>query len=137
MKENSSRNPTRIGFIGNYLPRQCGIATFTTDVCESMASEYPLARFIAIAMNDRLEGYEYPSRVRFELAQENLADYERAAEFLNLQDLDLVSLQHEFGIYGGKAGSHILTLLRNLKVPVVTTLHTILTDPNTEQRGHE
>ena len=75
MKENSSRNPTRIGFIGNYLPRQCGIATFTTDVCESMASEYPLARFIAIAMNDRLEGYEYPPRVRFELAQENLADH--------------------------------------------------------------
>ena len=60
---------------------------------------------------------------------------QRVAEFLNLQDLDLVSLQHEFGIYGGKAGSHILTLLRNSKVPVVTTLHTILTDPNTEQRA--
>ncbi len=135
MKDNSDRNPTRIGFIGNYLPRQCGIATFTADLCETMASEYPLAEFIAIAMNDRPEGYEYPSRVRFELAQDDLSDYERAAEFLNLQDLDLVCLQHEFGIYGGKAGSHILTLLRNLKVPVVTTLHTILTDPNPEQRA--
>jgi glycosyltransferase involved in cell wall biosynthesis len=135
MTPNDSRNSTKIAFVGNYLPRQCGIATFTTDLCETLASEYPLAEFIAVAMNDIREGYEYPGRVRFELIQENLETYEHAAEYLNLRNLDLVCLQHEFGIYGGKAGSHILALARNLKVPLVTTLHTILTHPNAEQRA--
>jgi glycosyltransferase involved in cell wall biosynthesis len=134
MKLDHSRNAAKIGFVGNYLPRQCGIATFTTDLCESMAAEYPLADFIVVGMNDEREGYDYPARVRFEVAQEDPQSYKHAAEFLNLQNLDLVCIQHEFGIYGGKAGSHILSLMRNLRVPIVTTLHTVLTDPNPDQR---
>lgn len=135
MKPQYSRNAIRIAFVGNYLPRQCGIATFTTHLCESMAVEFPLSECIALAMNDRQKRYDYPARVRFDLDQEDLQAYERAAEYLNMQDLDVVCLQHEFGIYGGAAGSHILTLIRKLKAPLVTTLHTVLANPNPEQRA--
>jgi glycosyltransferase involved in cell wall biosynthesis len=126
--------PTRIAFIGNYLPRQCGIATFTTDLCNAVAAEYGSGRLFAIPVNDPESSYEYPERVRIELMQEDITSYKRAADFLNFNGNDLVCLQHEYGIFGGEAGSHILTLLRNLKMPLVTTLHTVLRDPNFEQR---
>ena len=126
--------PTRIAFIGNYLPRQCGIATFTTDLCTALATEYGAGRLFAIPVNDPESRYEYPEQVRLELEQEDLASYERAAEFLNFNGNDLVCVQHEYGIYGGVAGGHILTLLRKLKMPVVTTLHTVLRDPDPDQR---
>jgi glycosyltransferase involved in cell wall biosynthesis len=126
--------PTRIAFIGNYLPRECGIATFTTDLCTAVASEYGEERLFAIPMNDPDSSYDYPTRVRLEITQEDIASYERAADFLNFNGNDLVCLQHEYGIYGGDAGGHILTLLRTLKMPIVTTLHTVLRDPNLNQR---
>jgi glycosyltransferase involved in cell wall biosynthesis len=126
--------PTRIAFVGNYLPRQCGIATFTTDLCNALAAEYGVGRLFAIPVNDPESSYEYPERVRLELEQEDLASYERAAEFLNFNGNDLVCVQHEYGIYGGVAGGHILTLMRKLKMPVVTTLHTVLRDPDQYQR---
>ncbi len=124
----------RIAFIGNYSPRQCGIATFTTDLCESIAEEYKGTACIALPVNDTEAGYEYPSRVRFELTEKDIESYRRAADFLNTNNVDVVSLQHEYGIFGGRAGSYILTLLRELRMPVVTTLHTILQDPNPDQR---
>jgi glycosyltransferase involved in cell wall biosynthesis len=127
--------PTRIAFIGNYLPRECGIATFTTDLCNALASEYGSDRLFAIPVNDPESSYEYPERVRLELEQEDLASYERAAEFLNFNGNDLVCMQHEYGIYGGTAGNHILNLLRKLKMPLVTTLHTVLRDPDVNQRS--
>jgi glycosyltransferase involved in cell wall biosynthesis len=126
--------PTRIAFVGNYLPRQCGIATFTTDLCTALATEYGASRLFAIPVNDPESSYEYPEQVRLELEQEDLASYERAAEFLNFNGNDLVCVQHEYGIYGGIAGRHILTLLRKLKMPVVTTLHTVLKNPGEDQR---
>jgi glycosyltransferase involved in cell wall biosynthesis len=126
--------PTRIAFVGNYLPRQCGIATFTTDLCTALASEFGSGRLFAIPVNDPESSYEYPEQVRLEIAQEDLSSYERAAEFLNFNGNDLVCLQHEYGIYGGVAGRHILTLLRKLKMPVVTTLHTVLRNPDADQR---
>src|SRR5512135_1576510 len=124
----------RIAFIGNYLPRQCGIATFTTDLCEAIATEYPDATCIAVPVNDTEEGYAYPPRVRFELTEKDIDSYRRAADFLNINDVDVVSLQFEYGIFGGRAGSHILALLRELRMPLVTTLHTILREPNADQR---
>ncbi|HZP04704.1 MAG TPA: glycosyltransferase family 4 protein [Terracidiphilus sp.] len=127
--------PTRIAFVGNYLPRQCGIATFTTDLCTALAIEYGSERLFAIPVNDPDSRYEYPERVRLELEQEDPASYERAAEFLNFNGNDLVCVQHEYGIYGGVAGGHILTLLRKLKMPVVTTLHTVLREPDPDQRS--
>ncbi len=125
--------PTRIAFVGNYLPRQCGIATFTTDLCTAIANEYGDARLFAIPVNDPDSAYQYPERVRLELTQEDRASYERAAEFLNFNGNDLVCLQHEYGIFGGPAGSHVLTLLRKLKMPLVTTLHTVLREPDSNQ----
>ena len=134
MDMNRKLTVRKIALIGNYLPRQCGIATFTTDLCESIATQYPEVETFAVAMNDQPAGYDYPARVRFEVPQEDIKMYQRTADFLNLNDVDLVCLQHEFGIFGGKAGSHILTLLRDLRTPIVTTLHTILTNPNPDQR---
>jgi glycosyltransferase involved in cell wall biosynthesis len=126
--------PTRIAFVGNYLPRECGIATFTTDLCTALAAEYGEGRLFAIPVNDPESSYDYPEQVRLEIAQEDISSYERAADFLNFNGNDLVCLQHEYGIYGGSAGRHILNLLRKLKMPLVTTLHTVLRQPDINQR---
>jgi glycosyltransferase involved in cell wall biosynthesis len=125
--------PSRIAVIGNYLPRQCGIATFTTDLCEAISAEYGAARLLALPVNDIESGYDYPSRVRWSLSQDNLQSYQEAADFLNFNNIDMVCLQHEYGIFGGAAGSHILHLLRGLKMPAVTTLHTVLREPDPDQ----
>jgi glycosyltransferase involved in cell wall biosynthesis len=124
----------RVAFVGNYLPRQCGIATFTTHLCESLACQYPETDFIALPVTDTDDGYAYPSRVRFELIESNVISYRRAAEFLNINNVDLLCLQHEYGIFGGPAGSHVLALIREVRMPVVTTLHTILSEPDGDQR---
>ncbi len=125
--------PSRIAVIGNYLPRQCGIATFTTDLCAAISAEYGTARLLALPVNDTEQGYDYPARVRWSLAQDDVKSYQEAAEFLNFNNIDMVCLQHEYGIFGGPAGSHILHLLRALKMPAVTTLHTVLREPNPDQ----
>ncbi len=126
--------PSRVAIIGNYLPRQCGIATFTTDLCDAIHAEYDATELLALPVNDTKEGYSYPARIRFELSQDELVSYRQAADFLNFSNIDLVCLQHEYGIFGGPAGGHILELLRRLKMPVVTTLHTVLREPNADQR---
>ena len=128
------KNIKKVAFVGNYLPRRCGIATFTTDLCESFASSNPSVQCYAIPITDIEEGYQYPERVRLEIKEQDLDAYKAAADFLNLNDVDIVCLQFEYGIFGGKAGSYILSLLRNLKMPVITTLHTVLKNPNVEQR---
>src|ERR1700757_1250093 len=126
--------PSRVAIIGNYLPRKCGIATFTTDLCDAIHDEYEATELLALPVNDTEEGYGYPDRIRFELSQDELASYRKAADFLNFSNIDLVCLQHEYGIFGGPAGAHILELLRRLHIPIVTTLHTALREPNTDQR---
>lgn len=127
--------PTRMAFIGNYLPRRCGIATFTTDLCTAISAEYGAERLFAIPLNDPGSSYEYPEAVRLEIDQDDQASYQRAADFLNFNGNDLVCLQFEYGIFGGPAGSYILSLLRNLKMPLVTTLHTVLREPDSDQRA--
>ena len=122
-----------IAFLGDYLPRKCGIATFTSDLLGAVAARHPQSRCFAVPVND-IEGcYRYPDVVRFEIEEQDLGSYRRAADFLNTSDVDVVSVQHEFGIFGGPAGSHLLALLRELKAPVVTTLHTVLLNPNADQ----
>jgi glycosyltransferase involved in cell wall biosynthesis len=125
--------PTRIAVIGNYTPRRCGIATFTADLAESLAAEAPDSEVWATAMNDVPEGYPYPSRVHFEVNEQSRGEYRLAAEFLNINGVEVASLQHEYGIFGGSAGSYILDLIGRLRMPVVTTLHTVLKDPTPEQ----
>jgi glycosyltransferase involved in cell wall biosynthesis len=120
--------------IGNHLPRQCGIATFTTHLLESIALNAPDKACWAVAMNDRPAGYSYPPQVRFEINQTQLNEYSLAADLCNLNQVDVICLQHEYGIFGGKRGSFIIDLLRDLNMPVVTTLHTILKDPTLQDR---
>ncbi len=124
----------KIAFLGNYVPRQCGIATFTADMCRATAAQHPDVACVAVPVTDREEGYDYPAEVCFEIAEQDLSSYRRAADFLNISNVDVVSLQHEFGIYGGPSGAYILALMRNLRMPVVTTLHTVLENPTAEQR---
>ena len=124
----------KIAFVGNYLPRKCGIATFTSDLLTAVTERYPQTQCFAVPVNDVEEGYEYPRDVRFEIEEQDLSSYLRAADFINISNVDLVCLQHEFGIFGGPAGSHLLALLWELETPVVTTLHTVLREPNFEQR---
>ncbi len=127
-------NVQKIAFLADYIPRKCGIATFTADLREAIAAQYPGLHSLIIAMTDCPEGYDYPPEVRFEIPEQDISAYRRAADFLNLINVDVLCLQHEFGIFGGPSGRHVLTLLRNLRMPVVTTLHTILSDPSAEQK---
>jgi glycosyltransferase involved in cell wall biosynthesis len=124
----------KIAFVGDHLPRKCGIATFTSDLLAAVRSAHPQSQCLAISVNDIPGGYEYPDVVRFEIEERDLSSYLRAADFLNISNVDIVCLQHEFGIFGGPAGGHILALLRELRMPVVTTLHTLLRKPIVEQR---
>lgn len=124
----------KIAFVGDHLPRQCGIATFTTDLLGAVAKAHPKSQCFCVSVNDIKGGYEYPEEVRFEIEEQDLSSYVRAADFLNISNVDMVCLQHEYGIYGGPAGGHILAFLRELRMPVVTTLHTVLQDPRPDQR---
>jgi glycosyltransferase involved in cell wall biosynthesis len=122
-----------MAFLGNYLPRKCGIATFTSDLLGAVAAQYPGIGCLAVPVNDIAEAYRYPEVVRFQIEEQNLDSYRRAAGFLNSSRVAAVSLQHEFGIFGGPAGSHLIALLDKLKAPLVTTLHTVLRHPNADQ----
>jgi hypothetical protein len=122
-----------VAFVGNYLPRKCGIATFTSDLLQAVAARHPRNRCFAVPVNDTGGCYQYPDLVRFEIEEQDLGSYRRAADFLNSSNVDIVSVQHEFGIFGGPAGSHLMALLRELKAPAVTTLHTVLLKPNADQ----
>src|SRR5229473_1633195 len=132
MKENSKVR--KIAFVGDHLPRKCGIATFTSDLLAAVAAAHPQSQCLSVSVNDIKGGYEYPEVVRFEIEEQDLPSYLRAADFLNISNVDIVCLQHEFGIFGGPAGGHILALLRELSMPVVTTLHTVLREPKADQR---
>ena len=123
----------RIAMVGNHLPRQCGIATFTTDLSGAIAAEVSNADCMVVAMNDAGKQYAYPPRVRVEVAEGDIGSYNRAADYLNANKIDVVSVQHEYGIFGGKAGSYLLTFLRKLRMPIVTTLHTVLGKPDSMQ----
>lgn len=128
-------NVGKIAVIGNYSPRQCGIATFTTDLSQALARELPSEEnLINIAMDDIPEGYEYPHQVKFRVRQNVKSDYFWAADYLNAQQYDAAIVQHEYGIFGGEDGAHILHMIKNLKMPVITNLHTVLENPTAGQR---
>lgn len=133
MNGNEQKDIRKVAFVGDYLPRKCGIATFTSDLLGAVAAE-PHMQCFAVPVNDIEGGYEYPEVVRFEIEEQELSSYKRAADFLNISNVEIVSVQHEFGIYGGPAGGHLLALMEELRMPAVTTLHTVLRDPNTDQR---
>ncbi|MFQ3670272.1 MAG: glycosyltransferase family 4 protein [Verrucomicrobiia bacterium] len=120
----------KVAFLGDYVPRKCGIATFTADLRNAVASGETAEAFPVVAVTDPGRSYVYPPEVRFEVPQNDVASYVRAADFLNVSHTDVLCVQHEFGIYGGEAGAHLLALLRRAQMPTVTTLHTILEKPD-------
>lgn len=125
-----------IAVIGNHVPRKCGIATFTTHLCDALEQEIPdSANVIVVALNDVKEGYGYPDRVKFEIRDKVQTDYLRAAEFLNVSKVDVAILQHEYGIFGGQCGAHVFHLIKNLRMPVLTTLHTVPSNPQGDQKA--
>ncbi len=128
------KNLGKIAVIGNYLPRQCGIATFTTDLSQSLARELLIEEnLVNIAMDDIEQGYNYPPQVKFRIRQDVREDYFWAADYLNANQYEAAILQHEFGIFGGEDGAHILHMIKFLKMPVMTTLHTVLEKPTDGQ----
>src|SRR5262245_8552661 len=124
----------KIAFVGDYLPRKCGIATFTHDMYASVAGRFPDAECFVVPVNDRPEAYDYPPEVRFEIDEQDVESYLRAADFLNFANPDFVCLQPAYGVYGGMPGSHILGLLRDLRMRSVTTFHPVLREPDADQR---
>ncbi len=133
--------PVKVSFVSSYLPRKCGIATFSSDLLNSMkqlyqsrANDAEQSNFEVIALNDLNETYDYGSEVTFQIRDQHLKDYQRAADFINHSTVDAVSVQHEYGIYGGEDGNYINYLLAGLKKPVISTLHTVLEKPSPGQR---
>jgi glycosyltransferase involved in cell wall biosynthesis len=124
----------KVLFIGTYVPRKCGIATFTSDLLTSVSQEKDLDECEVIALNGIGENYEYPDEVVFEIRRDQLEDYNRAAEYINEADVDVVCLQHEFGLYWGDAGDYIFELLSKIDKPIITTLHTVIKDPEPPYR---
>jgi glycosyltransferase involved in cell wall biosynthesis len=126
---------SRIAFIGNSLPRRCGIATFTTNLQQAVAGSKAGLETCIVAMTDNGHAYDYPPVVRLQINDERVEDYVHAADVLNTEQFDVACLQHEFGIFGGESGDHIMALLSRLTMPIVTTLHTVLSEPTMQQRG--
>jgi glycosyltransferase involved in cell wall biosynthesis len=126
---------SRLAFIGNSLPRRCGIATFTTNLQQAISTSCAGVETAIVAMTDHGHAYDYPSVVRLQVNDARIEDYAHAADLLNASQFEAVSLQHEFGIFGGEAGAHIMALLSRLNMPIVTTLHTVLSEPTLAQRG--
>lgn len=124
----------KIAIVGSYAPRRCGIATFTRDLHMALEKSSPRISSRAIAVTDKPGAYFYPEEVCLQIEQQDAASYVAAAGYLNASGIDAVILQHEFGIYGGPAGNHLIEFLHHLRAPLITTLHTVLESPNDDQR---
>lgn len=133
LKTDDIHKPFGISFISSFVPRQCGIATFTNDLAESVKKNNSEYHINVTALNDIPEGYKYSPEVKFEIKDKSVNDFNEAAYYLNLSDADIINIQHEFGLYGGDAGSNILQLIEKLNKPSVVTLHTVLENPTNEQ----
>ncbi len=122
-----------IAFVGTYLPRACGIATFTYDLAEAVAENSDGPVYV-VAINDTDRGYQYPARVTRTIRQDRCVDYVDVADYLDSAGRGIVSIQHEFGIFGGERGAHILILMRRLRRPAVVTCHTVPAKPLAAER---
>lgn len=134
MTMRNTRTSTKVAILGDYLPRKCGIATFTHDLREALVRLNPDWQFPVVSVTDPGSSYNYPPEVSFEVPEPDVPSYLRAADYLNICHADVLCVQHEFGIFGGPAGSHVIALLRRARMPTVTTLHTVLAAPNREQK---
>ncbi len=133
--------PVKVSYISTYPPRKCGIATFCNDLLTSMRTVYgnidnngEQSNFEVVALNNGTATYSYGSEVTFHIRDQYRNDYQRAADFINHSPVDAVSVQHEYGIFGGEDGNYINYLLSGLKKPAISTLHTVLEEPSAGQR---
>ena len=124
-----------IALLGNSLPRRCGLATYTSHVHDALRERYPALAVDFYAMNDPGRTYDYPRCVTQTIRQDIVADYRRAGERIEASGAELLWVQHEFGIFGGPAGAHLLTLLERLTIPIAITLHSVVDLPSPEQRA--
>jgi len=124
----------RVAFVSTYPPRECGIATYTQDLVDSISNLQVLKPPVIVAINDRGGHYDYPGEVRFRIDRDRVESYVEAADFINASDIDIVNLQHEYGLFGGVWGEHVIAFLERLEKPVVTTLHTVLQEPVPDAR---
>ena len=122
----SNRN---IVFLGTSLPRECGIATFTQDLLDELEQIKGFNQPRIIAINNN-KTYDYQEQVMREIDQHKLSDYLETADYLNSSDVDLLVIQHEFGIYGGESGEYLIPFVENLNIPYVVIFHTVLTKPS-------
>lgn len=124
----------KVLFIGTYVPKECGIATFTSDLLNSVSGENNNVHCEVIALNDPSETYNYPEEVVFQIQRDRIEDYYRAADYINQSDIDIVCLQHEFGLFWGNAGDYIFSLISGINKPVISTMHTVIREPEPEYR---
>lgn len=123
-----------VALVGSYVPRMCGIATFTKDLREGMVAVRGGLDTLVLSMDDSSAALAYPAEVRFRVRDSNPRDYVLAADFLNINQIDAAVIQHEFGIFGGESGVYVLALARRLRMPLITTLHTVVAFPTPQQR---
>lgn len=122
-----------VALLGSYVPRQCGIATFTKDLRDALAGHIGDGASV-VAMDDGHEKHIYPDEVTYQINQHRVGEYVTAAEMLNNRQVDAVCVQHEYGIFGGRDGAHVVNFARRLNMPLIATLHTVLTEPTAGQR---
>jgi glycosyltransferase involved in cell wall biosynthesis len=134
MEPSETTSSIGVAFIGTYGPRRCGIATFTADLARAVVGDRRVTPMV-LAVTEPSGKYQYPPEVKFEIRQNIKADYSRAAEFINYSDVKIVTIQHEYGIFGGDDGAYILDVVDALRVPVIVTLHTVLKHPSDNQRA--
>ena len=127
-------NSMKVAFVSTYPPRECGIATYTQDLLNAVSRLYALKPSAVVAINDRGGYYNYGSEVEFQIGREDVESYIEAVKYINDTDIDVINLQHEFGLFGGVWGEHVITLLERIEKPIITTLHTVLLNPEREAR---
>jgi glycosyltransferase involved in cell wall biosynthesis len=134
LRTTSEEAITKLALIGNFLPRQCGLATFTTDVYEATRARFPDIQVDVYAMDDHPGRYDYPDAVVAAIPQDDLSAYIATARRIDASGAQAIWVQHEYGIYGGPAGDHLLALLDRTTLPVIVTLHTVLEKPSADER---
>ncbi len=127
-------HPITVAYVSTFPPRECGIATFTRDLAAAVTAYNPRAQALVIAINDDATTYNYGPQVRWQIAQQEAESYREVGELISRSTVDVVNVQHEFGIFGGPWGSYVLRLVDGLRKPIVTTLHTVLPDPDPEPK---
>lgn len=130
----NEEKPIKAIYISSYIPRKCGIATFTKDLTTAINNQNPHALAEIIAVTDDGQNYDYPWEVKMRIHQNNPQDYYMAAHYINQSSADVINLQHEFGLFGGVDGDYVLPMLDLINKPIITNFHTLLPNPDEHKK---